>query len=49
MKGTESLVQWRARAQARWSALDERERRRVGLAAAVVVLALIWWIGMAPA
>lgn len=49
MKGTESLVQWRARAQAHWSALDERERRRVGLAAAVVVLALIWWIGMAPA
>jgi hypothetical protein len=33
MSGTDSLVLLRARMQARWSALDERERRRVGLAA----------------
>ncbi len=49
MKATNPLAPLRAQWRARWSALDERERRRVGVAAAVVVLALVWWIGMAPA
>jgi general secretion pathway protein M len=49
MKGIDAVVRMRAQLRARWSALDERERRRVGLAAAVVVLALLWWIGIAPA
>ena len=32
-----------------WARLDARERRLVSLATTVVVLALVWWIGLAPA
>ena len=32
----------------RWQALDARERRGVVLAASVVLLALLWWLAIAP-
>ena len=32
----------------RWMALDARERRGVSLAAAVVLIALLWWLAIAP-
>ena len=32
----------------RWNALDARERRGVALAAAVVLIALLWWLAIAP-
>ena len=32
-----------------WSRLAARERLAVGLAAGVVALALLWWLGLAPA
>ena len=35
--------------QARWDALDARERRLVAVGAALVSLALVWWIVLAPA
>lgn len=35
--------------QARWAALEARERRLVTLGAALVGLALVWWIVLAPA
>ncbi len=35
--------------QARWKALDPRERRFAGWAIALVLLALVWWIALAPA
>ena len=35
--------------RAAWQRLQARERRLVALAAAVVVLALLWWLGLAPA
>lgn len=35
--------------QARWAALEARERRLVTLGASLVGLALIWWIVLAPA
>lgn len=35
--------------QARWAALDARERRLVTIGALLVGLALIWWIVLAPA
>ncbi len=34
---------------ARWAALAPREKLLVGAAAAVVALALLWWVGLAPA
>jgi general secretion pathway protein M len=34
---------------AAWQRLDARERRLVLLATAVVGLALLWWVGLAPA
>jgi general secretion pathway protein M len=34
---------------ARWAALDSRERTLVVAAASVVGVALLWWIGLAPA
>lgn len=45
MKNLDALNQLRAR----WAALDARERRLVSIAAAVVGLALLWWIAFAPA
>lgn len=38
-----------ARARAAWTALAPRERRLVSLAAAAVVLALLWLLALAPA
>jgi len=35
--------------RARWATLERRERRMVAIAAALVVLALLWWIALAPA
>lgn len=35
--------------QAYWATLAERERRMVRLVLALVVLALLWWIALAPA
>ncbi len=34
---------------ARWAALAPREKLLVGAAAAVVGVALLWWVGLAPA
>lgn len=38
-----------AQLRARWAALDARERRLVAIAAAVIGVALVWWIAFAPA
>lgn len=35
--------------RARWGALDARERRLVGTAAAIVAVALLWWVALSPA
>ncbi|RYY94875.1 MAG: hypothetical protein EOO24_23900, partial [Comamonadaceae bacterium] len=35
--------------QARWTELAPRERRMVGIAGALVLLALLWWVALAPA
>jgi len=35
--------------KARWAALAMRERQMVGAAIALVALALLWWIALAPA
>ncbi|KIQ30106.1 general secretion pathway protein GspM [Variovorax paradoxus] len=35
--------------KARWAALATRERQMVGAAIALVALALLWWIALAPA
>lgn len=35
--------------QARWASLEARERRLVAICAALVGLALVWWIVLAPA
>ena len=35
--------------KARWATLEARERRMVAAAAALVALALLWWIALAPA
>lgn len=37
------------RLRARWTGLDARERQLVAVAGGLVVLALLWWIGLAPA
>ncbi len=34
---------------AQWARLDARERRLVSVAVSVVVLALLWWLALAPA
>ena len=38
-----------ARLGAAWAALQARERRSIALAAAVLGLALLWWLALAPA
>lgn len=35
--------------RARWAALEARERRLVSIGGALVALALVWWIALAPA
>ena len=42
-------MNWRATWQARWHAASRREQRSLMLAAGVVALALLWWLGIAPA
>ena len=37
-----------AQLRQRWLALDARERRGVALAAAIVLIALLWWLAIAP-
>ncbi|MGI4779068.1 MAG: type II secretion system protein GspM [Janthinobacterium lividum] len=39
----------RARTRTWWSGLGARERRLVAVAGALVGLALLWWVGLAPA
>lgn len=41
--------QWQQQMRSRWGALDERERRLVRFAGALVLLALLWWVGLQPA
>ena len=38
-----------ARWQAWWPELEPREQRLIGAAAALVLLALLWWVALAPA
>lgn len=40
---------WRATVATRWQTLPSRERRLVTVGASVVALALLWWVGLAPA
>jgi general secretion pathway protein M len=44
-----TVTQLRAQWRQRWQALAQRERRAVMGASAIVVLALLWWVGLAPA
>ncbi|MDM0075900.1 type II secretion system protein GspM [Variovorax sp. J2P1-59] len=46
MKALQSL---QARRQAWWLALEPREQRMVAIAGTLVVLALFWWLALAPA
>ena len=43
--GQQALAAW----QARWKQLGSRERLLVVAAAAVLALALLWWVGLQPA
>lgn len=43
-----AVGQWRQRLGKTWAALEARERRGVVLAGAVVGLALLWWLVVAP-
>ncbi len=43
------LATWRRTAAVRWNALAVRERRAVRIAVALVVVALLWWLLLAPA
>lgn len=45
MNATQLMDNWRAR----WAAMAPRERQLVGGAIALVALALLWWIALAPA
>lgn len=49
MKPTSPLAQQFSVLLARWQALAPRERFLVGMASTVVILALFWWLLMAPA
>ena len=44
-----ALQTFRARARTWWRELPAREQRLVGIAGAVIALALVWWVGLAPA
>jgi general secretion pathway protein M len=46
MKWLEALE---ARWQAWWTELEPREQRLIAVAAALVLLALLWWVALAPA
>ena len=49
MSDTTNPDQPAARLAAAWAALQPRERRGLALAAAVLGLALLWWLALAPA
>lgn len=49
MKNTVNPSSANGRVGAAWAKLDPRERRLVGGAMLVVLLALIWWLALAPA
>ena len=40
---------WQEALRARWNLLAARERAGVGMAIALVVLALLWWVALGPA
>ena len=40
---------WRRALQQRWQALADRERLLLMLGGTVLGLALLWWVGLAPA
>lgn len=42
-------MSWLNSVRARWSDLAEREKTLVGAAAAVLLLAALWWLALAPA
>jgi general secretion pathway protein M len=48
-RGRAALQSWSEPWQARWKALAPRERRLVALAMTVVVVALLWFVAVAPA
>lgn len=43
------MSNWRDNLQTRWQAMPGRERRLMLAAAALVLLALLWWLALAPA
>ena len=49
MKTPGNLARYAAPLQARWRALDGRERKLIGAAAAIMAVALVWLIAVAPA
>lgn len=44
-----ALQTFKARARTWWRELPAREQRLLGIAGVVVALALVWWVGLAPA
>ena len=42
-------MKFREAMQARWAEMDTRERRLVTAAVTLVLLALVWWVALAPA
>ena len=42
-------MNWQTLLRARWQAASRRERRSLMLAVAVLALALLWWLALAPA
>lgn len=47
--GSGPRARWRQTAATHWNALAPRERRAVRIAAALLALALLWWLLLAPA
>ncbi len=43
------IKRWRAQAAQRWATLAPRERTLFSVATALVLLALLWWLAIAPA
>ena len=42
-------MNWRDTLQTRWQAMPGRERRLLLTAAVLVLLAVLWWLALAPA
>ncbi len=49
MKAESAAAQAWAQVQQRWAGLQPRERQGVGVAGALLGLALLWWVGLSPA